>query len=386
MTGGSQRPEGIGEGPRAGAHTIRVVAGDGRDDYDVVIADGLLGRLGELVAGFAPPSGTVALIADANVGEIYGQAALQALDGVGARQRLHLFPAGEASKSRHTWADLTDTLLGEGCGRDTLVVALGGGVTGDLAGFVAATFLRGVPVVQVPTSLVAMIDASVGGKTGVDVPTGKNLVGAFHPPARVVVDPECLETLPRRERSQGLAEAVKHGAILDVDYLDGLHEKASDLLAGRADASAWAVRRSVEIKAGVVSRDEKESGLREILNFGHTIGHAVEAESEFEIPHGDAVAIGMALEARFGEASGITTPGTADRLGRILEAMELPTALPGAMDPSRVLDRTRGDKKVRGGRVRFVQLAELGRVHDAGGWAREVQRDILVEVLASEPR
>jgi 3-dehydroquinate synthase len=352
----------------------------------VVIADGLLGRLGERVAALAPPSGTIAVIADANVGALYGQTALQALDGVGPRILLRTFPAGEASKTRETWTELTDALLEEGCGRDTLMVALGGGVTGDLAGFVAATFLRGVPVVQVPTSLVAMIDASVGGKTAVDVPGGKNLVGAFHPPAMVVVDPECLKTLPRRERSQGLAEAVKHGAILDADYLNGLDERASDLLAGRAEASAWAVRRSVEIKAGVVSRDERESGLREILNFGHTIGHAVEVESGFEIPHGDAVAIGMTLEARFGEAMGITAPGTADHLGRILEAMELPTTLPPELDPSRVLDWTRGDKKVRGGRVRFVQLAEPGRVHEAGGWAREVPRRVLREVLASSPR
>jgi 3-dehydroquinate synthase len=362
---------------------IRVVAGAGSADYDVVIGEGLLARVGEFAAAAAPKARAAAVISDSNVAPLYGPQVVAAMEGALGRASLHDFPAGEANKNRERWIALTDALLEEGLGRDTIVVALGGGVTGDLAGFVAATFLRGVPVVQVPTSLVAMIDASVGGKTGVDAPAGKNLVGAFHPPVVVLADPACLATLPRSERSQGLAEAVKHGAILDAEYMAELRERAEDLLSGEPYASRWAVRRSVELKAGVVSRDERESGLREILNFGHTLGHAIEAESRFEIPHGSAVAVGMVLEARIGEAMGVTASGTADRLAEALRAMELPTELPSGMDPDRVLGWTGADKKARGGEVRYVQIAAVGSVHRDRNWARPVAPDLVREVLAT---
>lgn len=264
-------------------------------------------------------------------------------------------------------------------------------MTGDLAGFVAATFMRGVPVVQVPTTLVAMIDASVGGKTGVDTAAGKNLVGAFHPPRLVVADPATIRTLSRAERAQGLAEGVKHGAILDRAYLDGLERDSRALLAAVAETLAPAVKRSVELKGDVVSRDEREGGLRQILNFGHTLGHAIEACSAFDVPHGSAVAVGMVLEARLGERLGVTREGTARLLARALDGCELPTrlaTLPVKRDVDALLSLTRVDKKGRSGTPRYVLLEGLGAVarNEDGAWSRPVDeaavRALLEEAFA----
>jgi 3-dehydroquinate synthase len=272
-------------------------------------------------------------------------------------------------------------MLRAGFGRDSAVVAVGGGVTGDLAGFVAATFMRGVPLVQVPTSLVAMIDSSVGGKTGVDVPEGKNLVGAFHSPRLVVVDPEVSVTLPREERAQGLAEAVKHGAILDPVYLADLEGDIPCVLNGEVGATGRVVVRSIEIKAEVVSKDERESGLRKVLNFGHTIGHAVESALGYRLPHGSCVALGMVLEARIGEALGVTRSGTGETLKGLVALLELPTELPPGLDPETVLAFTRSDKKGREGRPRYVLLAQAGQVASGADWAREVPDDLVLSVL-----
>ena len=266
-------------------------------------------------------------------------------------------------------------------GRDGAVLALGGGVTGDLAGFVAATYLRGVPVVQIPTSLVAMVDAAVGGKTGVDVPAGKNLVGAFYPPRLVVADTATIASLPRTERAQGLVEAVKHGAIADATYLDGLEADLPVLLDGDADVTTRAVLRSVAIKAQVVSEDERERGLREILNFGHTLGHALEAADDYAIPHGTAVGMGMVLEARLGEVLGVTRSGTADRLARIVVQLGLPLSPKSHTARDTILEFVRSDKKARQGRARYVLLEVLGRVARAEGWSREVPDQEVERIL-----
>lgn len=364
---------------------IAVAAGDGTAGYDVHIGRGLLDDLGDLVVAAAPAVRRWVVISDENVGELYGERACAAMEGaLHVPTPLFTFPAGEQHKNRHAWAGLSDALLGEGLGRDGGVIALGGGVTGDLAGFVAATYLRGIPVVQVPTSIVAMVDSSVGGKTGVDTPAGKNLIGAFHRPSVVVADPEVIATLPRRERSQGLAEAVKHGAIVDAEYLDRLEADAEALLDADPAALEAMVVRSVEIKARVVEHDEKEAGLREILNFGHTLGHALEAASEFALPHGSAVAVGMVLEARLGADLGITEVGVAQRLAEVLGRMELPTAPGGEPDLDTVLRFTRSDKKARSGNVRYVLLEAVGRVSaDGGGWAREVPDDAVRSILTT---
>jgi 3-dehydroquinate synthase len=361
---------------------IDVAIDGGRSAYPVLLRPGLLDELGAIAREHAPRVRKWVVISDDQVAEHHGERACDSLAASGSPAPLFTFPAGEAHKNRHAWAGLTDALLAEGLGRDGGIVALGGGVTGDLAGFVAATYLRGIPVLQVPTSYVAMVDSAVGGKTGVDTPAGKNLVGAFHPPVAVVIDPQLTSTLPCAERPQGLAEAVKHGAIADVDYLQQLEADADALLEAEPAAVQRMVRRSVELKARVVSEDEREAGLREILNFGHTLGHALEAASNFGLPHGSAVSVGMVLEARLGERLGVTEPGVADRLVEVLRQMALPVEVPGDLETDAVLEFTRTDKKVRAGRVRYVLLERLGQVAGSDGWSREVDVESVRGVLA----
>jgi 3-dehydroquinate synthase len=352
----------------AGSYAVRVAAGL-RSDFASLIAD-------------AAPAHCYAVITDDQVRPLYADALVTALSPRG-RTSLHVMPAGEAHKTRDTWAHLTDEMLAAGCGRDTTVVALGGGVVGDLAGFVAATFMRGVPVVQCPTSLLAMIDASVGGKTGVDTSAGKNLVGAFHAPAVVLADVDMLATLPQAHRRAGLAEAIKHGVIADAAHFDELDASLSALLAGDSDATLDAVARSVEIKSSVVIADAREHGLRKTLNFGHTIGHAIEQVSSYTLLHGECVAIGMVLEARLAENLGIAERGTADRIERILGRAKLPVARPASMSAERVLAATRLDKKSRGGSVEYALPARIGAMANAdSSWSVAVVDDAVLRVLA----
>ena len=360
--------------------TIQVQAGGRARGYPIKVRTGIRRSLPKMIASHTKAH-RYAVISDQRVGSLYGEDVVKGLTGEGKDAVLLTFPPGEASKNREEWASLTDTMLRAGFGRDSAVVAVGGGVVGDLAGFVAATFMRGIPLVQVPTSLVAMIDSSVGGKTGVDVPEGKNLVGAFHPPRLVVVDPEVSVTLPREERAQGLAEAVKHGAILDPVYLADLDGDIPCVMNGDVAATSRAVVRSIEIKADVVSKDERESGLRKVLNFGHTIGHAVESAAGYDPPHGTCVALGMILEARLGEALGVTRAGTATALERLVERLELPNRLPVGMDPEKVLAFTRRDKKGREGKPHYVLLSMAGQVASKEDWAREVPDEAVLSVL-----
>ena len=353
----------------------------GAGDYDVLVAVGALAGLPELLASRVGAH-RYAVISDDRVAALYGKPVVERLRRGGLDARLFEFPAGEVNKNRSWWSRLTDALLEVGFGRDSAVVAVGGGVTTDLAGFVAATFMRGIPVVQVPTSYLAMIDASVGGKTGVDVTHGKNLVGAFHQPALVLADPAVLDTLPEVERVQGLVEAFKHGAVMDAPYFDVLEAMLPALLAADAEAAAEAVARSVELKARVVEADERETGLRQILNFGHTLGHALEAASDYRVGHGTAVATGMLLEAELGERLGTTAAGTRRRIEDGLSGLGLPR-LPG-LDIPRVLSYLSADKKARGGRPRYVLLRELGTADPAEGWSREVDPDLVRAVVEDE--
>jgi 3-dehydroquinate synthase len=346
------------------------------------------------------PAHRYALVTDDTVGALHGDRIAAAFP-IGQIVRITI-PPGEIFKTRDTWARATDELLAAGCGRDTTVVAVGGGVVTDLAGFVAATFMRGVPVVQVPTTLLAMIDASVGGKTGVDTPAGKNLVGAFHPPAAVVIDPHALATLPARELVAGLAEALKHGLVADRAYFDELEaalpalapgsgrdvageERAAAPAGVRLDAERWArvIARSVAIKADVVSRDEREGGLRKVLNFGHTVGHAVEALSGWRLLHGEAVAIGMAVEADAAERAGVAERGTAARVAAALAAAGLPVRRPADLSPERIVAATRGDKKSREGRVEYALPLRVGAMESAGGrWSVPLDDRVVLEALA----
>lgn len=316
----------------------------------------------------AAPAHRVAVVADSRVGELYGEAALASFREEGCEARLFTFPAGEWNKTRTEWGELSNRMLRAGLGRDCAVVALGGGVTGDLAGFVAATYMRGVPVVQVPTTLLAMVDSSVGGKTGVDTEFGKNLIGSFCHPRLVLVDPDLLETLPRSQLASGLAEVVKMGAILDAELFGWLEDRAPALLDGDPVGRLSAIARCIELKAGVVGADPEERAHRAVLNFGHTIGHAMELLGGYGVLHGEAVAAGMRVEARLGEEMGITTPGTAARLAALLERCGLDRALEEERPASLVWEAMVRDKKARDGAVRCVLLREIGEAaRDADG-------------------
>ena len=294
------------------------------------------------------------------------------------------FPAGEAFKTRDTWIRLTDEMLALGLGRDSAVIAIGGGVVGDVAGFVAATYMRGLPCAQVPTTLLAMLDASVGGKVGVDTPHGKNLIGAFHPPAFVVADPLTVINLPDRHYRAGLAEAVKHGLIADRAYFEWIESRARTLVAKDLEALTYLIRRSVEIKAAIVGEDERESGRRATLNAGHTVAHALERESGYRLPHGEAVALGLIAECRMAERLGLAPKGLGDRLTRVLSALGLPKRVRESLPPARVRAAMSMDKKNREGAVRFALPIELGAMHQGDGtWTVPVEPQAIEEALAT---
>ncbi|MEP6992109.1 MAG: 3-dehydroquinate synthase [bacterium] len=348
--------------------------------YQVQVGAGLRDRFAEEIAVVAPAH-AFAIVTDDQVGPLYADALAAALAAHGRVSR-HVMRAGEAFKTRDTWAFITDGLLAAGCTRDTTVVALGGGVVGDLAGFVAATFMRGVPVVQCPTSLLAMIDASVGGKTGVDTRAGKNLVGAFHAPAAVLADVDVLATLSLAHRRAGLAEAFKHGVIADAAYFAFLDATTPELLAGDAEATLAVVARSVEIKAEIVRADVREEGRRKTLNFGHTIGHAVEHVTNYALLHGECVAIGMALEAGLAERLGVAPAGTRDLIAKVLIRAGLPVTLPAGLSAAEVLAATRLDKKARAGIVEYALPARIGAMASNGGqWTIAVDDGMVMDVL-----
>jgi len=365
--------------------TVRVPISEQRDaSYDILIGRGLLARLPALVRD-ACPAARYVVITDSHVNALYGGQVATALRDARLPGDLLEFPAGEWNKTRETWASLADRMLALGCGRDCAVIAVGGGVVGDVAGFVAATYLRGVSHVQVPTSLLAMIDSSIGGKTGVDVPAGKNLLGAFHQPRLVIADLDVLGTLPPVQLAAGMAEAVKHGAIADAAYFAFLEREAAAVTARDPAALERVVRRSVEIKAEVVAADEREAGRRAILNFGHTVGHAIEATAKFAVLHGEAVAIGMACEARLAAALGIAAPGTADRVCALLERYGLPLERPATGTVDDLIAAMHHDKKARAGAVRFALPRAVGEMQGNGttGWTVAVPEQAVREALGA---
>jgi len=300
---------------------------------------------------------------------------------LGWSEEVLTFPAGERSKNRESWGRLTDALLERQYGRDSGIAALGGGVAGDLVGFVAATYLRGVPYVQVPTTLLAMVDASIGGKTGVNTAAGKNLVGAFYPPTAVLADPGVLLTLPDDVYRGGLAETVKHGVIADREYFEWIEQHAEALIERDLVALHHLVRRSVEIKASVVSADERESGRRAILNAGHTVAHALEQASGYQLPHGDAVALGLVVESLLAEQLGVAPSGVHRRIVSLLSRLGLPIRQRRPLDPELLLSAMKGDKKNRLGAIHFALIAELGRTHYDEGWTMPVMSTSIAPAL-----
>ena len=334
--------------------------------YPIVVETGALERLSTLASAHARAH-RYAVITDETVARHHLAPVRAALEtSSGSDAQYVVIPPGEVHKTRAQWANITDALLSGGHGRDSAIIALGGGVIGDLAGFVAATYMRGIPVVQIPTTLLAMVDASVGGKTAVDTPAGKNTVGAFHPPMLVVIDPATLATLPPRELRAGFAEVIKHGVIADAAELDRVMSLAPRLtshsFASNDGTLDSLIERSVRIKATVVAADEREHGQRKVLNFGHTIGHGVESASDYTLLHGEAVAIGMVAEARLAELCGIADDGTASTVELAVSAIGLPTRIPAGIDAARVLDLMQSDKKRRRGVVEFALPQRVGRM------------------------
>ncbi len=322
--------------------------------YRIAIGPGCLGRAGAFAAGLFPPGARAAVVCDSNVRPLYAERVAASLRGAGFAVSVSEFPAGERSKNLKTVAGLYGAFARAGLTRGDFAVALGGGVTGDTAGFAAATWLRGIPFVQIPTSLLAQIDSSVGGKTGVDLPEGKNLVGAFRQPALVLIDPETLKTLPPRFFSDGMGEAVKYGCIRDRALFDSIRA------GGVRDDPQPMIERCVEIKRGIVERDEFDTGGRMLLNFGHTFGHALEALHGYRgLTHGAAVGVGMVMMARLGEARRMTEPGTAEAIASVLREYGLPDRDDGA-DLEKVLGATAEDKKSRGDRITLVLLKRIG--------------------------
>jgi 3-dehydroquinate synthase len=357
----------------------------GAQPYRIAIGPGLLADAAALAA---PWRGRHALVvSDGNVAPLYAEALERALAGAKPDARIARFvlPAGESAKTLDNFGACIDALAALGATRDACVYALGGGVVGDLAGFAAACWMRGVDCVQVPTTLLAMVDSSVGGKTAVDIAHGKNLVGAFHPPRAVLADTGTLRTLPRRELRAGLAEVVKYGAIVDAAFLDWLDAHADALLAMDNAALAEAIARSCAHKAAITERDPFERGERALLNFGHTFGHAIEAEQAARsggtygtgLNHGEAVAVGMVLAARLSAQLGLAAEDDTARLHGLLARFGLPTRLPEGLDPAALLARMRLDKKAAADGLRFVLWDGAGRARVVAG----VDEDQVLRVL-----
>lgn len=332
----------------------------GERSYDILIGGGLLARAGELLQPLGLGKRGV-IITDANVRKAYGATLRRALKRAGFETQFLTVPAGEESKSLRQANRLFGKLPALGLDRQSFVIALGGGVVGDLAGFVAATYLRGLALVQVPTSLLAQVDSSVGGKTGVNLPQGKNLVGAFYQPRLVIADTDTLKSLPGRELRAGFAEVIKHAAIRDADFFAWLEREHKRVLSLEPDAVAHVVRRCCEIKAEVVSADERESGLRAILNFGHTIAHAMEALTDYVgLLHGEAIAMGMVCASYLSVRRAGMTSAEAARLRSLLESVGLPVRLGDNYELPELFEAMRLDKKALAGKLRFVLLKRLG--------------------------
>jgi 3-dehydroquinate synthase len=330
----------------------------GERSYPIHVGTGLLGRP-DLIVPFLQRK-NVAVVTNATVAPLFLEKLAGGLSREGVEVVKIVLPDGEDHKDWKTLGAVFDVLLEKRCGRDTTLVALGGGVIGDLAGFAAATYQRGIQYIQVPTTLLAQVDSSVGGKTAINHPLGKNMIGAFHQPRLVLADMDTLRTLPERELRSGLAEVIKHGLVRDAAFFAWLEANIEGLLARDPDALAHAVLRSVAIKAEIVALDERESGLRRVLNFGHTFGHAIETGLGYGAwLHGEAVAAGMAMATDLSRQLGYLTDGDAQRIRSLLERAGLPVAARG-IAPERMQQLMRGDKKVKEGRIYFVLLEHLG--------------------------
>jgi len=347
---------------------VRVkLAGGGDNSYDVSVSNGIFGKIPDLL----PLAAYYAVVADDRVARLYGAQLIELIKKAGLKCDIYTFKSGERNKNRNVKTRLEDKLFAGNLGRDGCIIALGGGVTGDLAGFVAATYMRGIPFVQVPTTLLAMVDASVGGKVAVDTPAGKNMVGAFHQPKGVFIDPALLASLPKRQVRAGLAEVVKHAVVADNGFFNTLYKKSEKLLESDFDTYEPVLAKNCSIKAAVVSKDEREGNYRQVLNYGHTAAHAVEKLSGFKTLHGEAVALGMAVEGTVAKKMGIFPEGDLERQNELLDRLGFKLKLPRGVRPEEVVTAMRSDKKVKNGKIRMALPERIGKMHktDDGSWS-----------------
>lgn len=358
---------------------IRIPIRAASGEYSVLVGEGLLEEAGSRFQE-AGLKGAVRIVADQQVHALYGELLEHSLERAGFQVATYRVPSGESSKSLETVSSIYDWLVEQRTERRDLVVALGGGVVGDMAGFVAATFLRGLRFVQVPTSLLAQVDSSVGGKVAVNHPLGKNLIGSFYPPALVLADTATLASLPRRELSAALAEIAKMGIIMDRPLFERLEAEAERLLGLDRRSLVEVIARTVELKAQVVQQDEKEAGLRAILNYGHSYGHAVEAVTDYRLyRHGEAVAIGMAGAGKLARSLGMVDEDAVARQDRLLVRLGVPISCP-RLPVDRMLEAMTHDKKASQGRLKWVLLEGIGRVTLRQDIPDDLVRQVLEEL------
>lgn len=357
---------------------IKVAVPLNEKSYEVCIGDGLLAAAGAEARALFPHAGSCAVVTDSNVGPLYAETVCNSLRAEGITPALITVPAGEPSKSFHGLETVTRAMIAAGLDRKAFLVALGGGVIGDLAGFAASVFFRGIPCIQIPTTIVSVVDSSVGGKTGINTPEGKNLIGTFHQPARVLIDPQTLATLPSREYNEGFAEIIKHAAIRDASMLPEIARAAASGTA-RGGLAAL-IARNVAIKAAIVSEDEFETrDLRALLNFGHTAGHAIEASAGYgQLLHGEAISLGIRAALKLSERFAGLSEAESRSILDLLAAFRLPLVLPESITDDQILEKMARDKKFDQGAIRFVLLRAAGH----GFVSRAVTREAILEAVA----
>ena len=354
------------------------------DSYEIEVGRSLAGKLtDDLKHGLTGPCRRFALITDSNVKALYAEPIRDRLLEAGFEGDIFAFPAGEKYKTRETKAELEDRMLEAGYRRDCFVLAVGGGVVSDLGGFLAGTYGRGVPFINYATTLLAAADASVGGKTAVDTPLATNLIGLFNQPKKVYIDIDCWSTLPAREISSGLAETIKHACLADSAFFEYLETHMDAILGNDPEACEHIARRNCEIKYQVVMKDERETGLREVLNLGHTVGRAIETLSAYRLLHGQAVAIGLTAACRLSVYMGYMTEEETERVRSLLKRAGLPAGIPGYIDREALVRKLYTDKKVRNGKLRFVVPKGIGEVVEfrPGVFAEEISEETAREII-----
>lgn len=355
------------------------------ESYDVLIGEGILKKLHKPLMTVGHFSNYV-IITDSVVKKLYGNNLCQQLNRLGLKTILISFKAGEKSKTQKTKTFLETRMLKKGCTRDTLVIALGGGVVGDMAGFVAATFMRGVPYVQIPTTLLAMVDSSLGGKTGIDTPLGKNLIGAFWQPKKIFIDLECIAHLPTFQILNGYYEIVKMAITSNTRLFDYAEKNLAGVKSKNPKVLRHLITESLKIKARVVEKDERESDNRMILNFGHTVGHALEALSGYKLAHGEAVALGVIAEAKISFLGGLLPIVSFRRIESLLEKSGIDKLILHKWTAKQIITAARKDKKTSGGRLRVVLIQGIGRLHRRDGMAASFVSDEIIKKALTIPR